>query len=997
MNTISSATIRPCQWVAVIGVVLLQCASAFAQVRAVGTITGRVSNAATGAFLEGAEVSVETGASVLTSRDGSFSLNDMSPGGHVLRVHYTGLEVATKSADVLAGQTAQVSVALSSGVYQLEAFTVSADRAGNAASITKQRNADNVKNVVSMDAFGAVADGNIGNFLVRLPGVSADLDGGEVSSIGIRGTPPDVNTLSVDGARTGNATAGFLGLAGDRAPNIDQIPAEFIKEIEVSKAPRPEDPVDSIGGGVNLITKSALDFDRNLLSYRVGVNHNGHRSDLPQFTPNAAISYFTRLREKRDIGMALSLSYTDVISPRDRVDMQRVEPDGRNTQARTLADANRRLRVGAGVKFDYRLNERGTVYLKLQSNYFKFDRPNNPIRAAVSGGRRVADYSRVSRDQIEAGVVPRASDNQAAGVAPGFTHTFTELLNASWSQQVTDNTVETRTYVVELGGTIKMPADQKLIAQATFSPSRSSQDYSDLVATMGTGIGMTVDTRRDLRKPTFTQTYGPSIAYGSNFDLYTATYSVRPEKTEETVTGLKLDYVKDLFSPALPLQFKTGVNWREQYRWGGLRGAASNYRFVGADRVAGVNPATRLNDDNLRQFVRAAPNTPVEVMGHNPWPALDGIDIAAVNRAFASNPSWFLQTSFASQDQSKITEDVSAGYAQTRLQLGRVTSLLAGVRYERTDVEATANFTDLRKPGAAKITRQRDYDNYFPSVHLRHELRPGLVGRASYSTGMGRPRLTEMYPVTSVSYTAGGSGTVSQNDPGLRPQYSKNYDVAMEYYFEPAGVLSVGWFRKDITDYLFRGETDIGAGPNNGFNGDYDGFTLRTTLNAGKAKIEGLEFNYSQSLVMLPKPFNGLSIYANYTRLKSAGTFAEGVTELGGFVPQTINSGITYRWRKFLFRTAANYQSAYLRSRTSPSGAAAEADSWNYQWYRPLLRFDLNFQYSISERYALFFDVINVGDRWLTWFTGPNISYPSRVRIVDTYGRRMNLGISGRF
>jgi iron complex outermembrane recepter protein len=254
-----------------------------------------------------------------------------------------------------------------------------------------------------------------------------------------------------------------------------------------------------------------------------------------------------------------------------------------------------------------------------------------------------------------------------------------------------------------------------------------------------------------------------------------------------------------------------------------------------------------------------------------------------------------------------------------------------------------------------------------------------------------------MYPVTSVSYAAGDTGTVSQNDPGLHPQYAKNYDLSIEYYFEPAGVISAGVFRKDITDFLYRGEREIGAGPNNGFNGDYNGFTLRTTTNAGKAKIEGFEFNYSQSLVRLPKPFNGLSVYANYTQLKSSGTFAEGVTELGGFVPKTINSGITYKWRKFLFRTAANYQSAYLRSRTAPSGAAADADSWNYQWYRPLLRVDMNFQYSISERYSIFFDVINVGDRWLTWFTGPNVSYTSRVRIVDTYGRRFNLGLSGRF
>jgi TonB-dependent receptor len=513
---------------------------------------------------------------------------------------------------------------------------------------------------------------------------------------------------------------------------------------------------------------------------------------------------------------------------------------------------------------------------------------------------------------------------------------------------------------------------------------------------MGTGIGMAVDTRRDLRTPTYTQTYGPSVAFGSNFDLYTATYTVRPEKTEETLGGAKLDYVKDVVLRGLPVQFKSGVNWRSQNRWGGLRGTASSYRFVGPDRVAGLNAATRLNDDNIRQFVRATPNTPVEVRGHHPWPALDAIDIGAINRAFAANPAWFTQTATAAQDLSEITEEVSAGYARGKVQFGH-TAVLAGVRYEKTAIDGSANFTDPRKTGVTRTSRHRDYDDYFPSVHLRHEVWPGLVARASYSTGMGRPRLTEMYPVTTVSYSAGDTGVVSQNDPGLRPQYAKNLDASLEYYFEPAGVLSAGVFRKDITDYLYRGEREIGAGPGNGFNGDYEGFTLRTTLNSGKARIEGLELNYSQSFVRLPRPFNGLGVYANYTRLTSAGTFAEGVIELGGFVPQTFNSGISYKWRGLQARAAANYQSAYLRSRTAPSGAAADADIWNYQWYRPLLRVDLNVQYAFSERYAIYADVINVGDRWLTWFTGPTVAYTSRVRIVDTYGRRINVGLSGRF
>ena len=52
---------------------------AFAQA-ATGTITGRVANAVTGGYLEGAEVSVAGAAAVLTDRNGGFTLTGVAAG-----------------------------------------------------------------------------------------------------------------------------------------------------------------------------------------------------------------------------------------------------------------------------------------------------------------------------------------------------------------------------------------------------------------------------------------------------------------------------------------------------------------------------------------------------------------------------------------------------------------------------------------------------------------------------------------------------------------------------------------------------------------------------------------------------------------------------------------------------------------------------------------------------------------------------------------------------
>jgi hypothetical protein len=115
-------------------------------------------------------------------------------------------------------------------------------------------------------------------------------------------------------------------------------------------------PADSIGGTTNLVTKSALDFKDDVLTYRVGLNYNAFRDDLQNPTPNAALTYLTRVGRERDLGLALSLSYTDTEAPRDRVQTVRNQPDGRATRPAACRNVQRarahggrtRVRLSAG-------------------------------------------------------------------------------------------------------------------------------------------------------------------------------------------------------------------------------------------------------------------------------------------------------------------------------------------------------------------------------------------------------------------------------------------------------------------------------------------------------------------------------------------------------------------------------------------------------------------------------------------------------------------------
>ena len=163
-----------------------------------GVISGNVSNRGTGAYLEGATVRVEgTDTEARTERDGSFRLA-VPAGDHTVVVSYTGLDAQRAPVAVSAGATVVRDFELTTQIYQLARVVVAGEREGHALAITRQRQAPNVKNVVSADSFGSLA-GNPADLLEHLPGVTSDRVGGDVRFLQIRGVDGDLNSVQLDG------------------------------------------------------------------------------------------------------------------------------------------------------------------------------------------------------------------------------------------------------------------------------------------------------------------------------------------------------------------------------------------------------------------------------------------------------------------------------------------------------------------------------------------------------------------------------------------------------------------------------------------------------------------------------------------------------------------------------------------------------------------------------------------------------------------------------
>jgi TonB-dependent receptor len=148
-------------------------------------------------------------------------------------------------------------------------------------------------------------------------------------------------------------------------------------------------------------------------------------------------------------------------------------------------------------------------------------------------------------------------------------------------------------------------------------------------------------------------------------------------------------------------------------------------------------------------------------------------------------------------------------------------NLVVGARYEQTDVNSvnlqlipTAllwqddnDFQVVRSTVFTPVEGGGSYNNLLPNLDFDIGLSDSLKGRFSYSKTIARAG----YGTLTAGQTAGGAGgsTINgfqpngnQNNPGILPLESDNFDISMEYYFSDTGYVSAGFFQKNVENFI---------------------------------------------------------------------------------------------------------------------------------------------------------------------------------------------------
>ena len=300
-------------------------------------------------------------------------------------------------------------------------------------------------------------------------------------------------------------------------------------------------------------------------------------------------------------------------------------------------------------------------------------------------------------------------------------------------------------------------------------------------------------------------------------------------------------------------------------------------------------------------------------------------------------------------DNNTVKEDIMSLYGMATMDGeigGFEANLVVGLRYEKTDVESISlqsvpeqiiwlsdnDFRIQLGSGTDALSEKHSYEALLPNIDLSVNLTDDLKARFSYSMTLARPAYNQMYTATSIGAPSrptylGGQGSGSRGNAALDPLESNNFDLSLEYYYGESSMVSVGYYRKDVDNFVGTQQVSQNLfgllDPTSGQAGTVSGDAIAELESRG---IEVTERNYFTMTALLSNPdaFPGGAddfeegqafaddVFANY----SVGPVA-GDPNMLFEVTQPVNnqsariSGYELAWQHFFGESGFGYQANF--------------------------------------------------------------------------------------
>jgi len=843
-------------------IVLMLSATALSYAQTSGIITGHVVDSESGEYLPGASVMVQgTTIGVATDLQGQFRIANVPTGKFTLVVRFMGYEQYSSDVVVRAGSIITIDVKLRVSYVSMEDVVVLGLRQGATKALSVQREASNIKNVVSKEQMENYPDQNVAEVLQRMPGVYIQRSEGDGRFALIRGTEPRLNTVTVNGdpmATNRNQ---------QRYSQLDIISTNQIASIEVNKTLTPDMDANSIAGSVNIISRSAFDYPGTSLKVAAS---SGYADLVGKPLWGGDVSYSARFGEENNLGVAANIYWDQKnkgINQMEPVWGQRVDVNKNNIPfalAEVILEDLEIVhhRYGAGGSIEYRLDNNNRFYAKLLGS--EFDDEYNRARARIRIDRGTylnptgtliqnAQIVRESKWHIEKhrqinysvggeNHFGKLSLDYNFGYSYGAVNTKPDVVS-TWTHGSKfnlaldlSNTNYPKWAVTNLASTV--PNDPTLYGSPSF-------DYRNFHASNSYTVGKT------------------NIALPYDFMGYYATVKA----------GLKYTHA-----------FKDNGDTHMTYAW------------------KGTSPLT------LNQFLSGRNNN--DFMDGNYVYGPQG-DNAAIKDFVEQN--LYNSTIFPGTDITwdglgttyEVRENVMAYYLMTDVTFGNLTAI-AGFRHEFINATQDGYKLVFDSKGAfssiTPVSTSLNYNALFPMVNLKYNLGEMTKARLAVAKTTSRPNFWDLVPYF---YIQDKGLSIRAGNPDLLPTYAYNVDFSGEHYFSGIGIASIGCFYKSLKDITFSKTFVIQSGT-------YAGYTEQMVVNGGDADLYGVELNWQQELTFLPGFLSGFGISANYCHTWAKANLVGREGFLPGQAGDIANIALAYEKGGFKARLSYQYQGKYL-------------------------------------------------------------------------------------
>ncbi len=727
-------------------------------------------------------------------------------------------------------------------------------RASLKANMDIKRDSAGVVDAITAEDMGKFPDTNLAESLQRITGVSISRSNGEGSQVTVRGFGPEYNLVTLNGRQmpTHNGT--------NRSFDFADLASEGISAVEVYKTGQANVPTGGIGSSINIITSRPLENPGFKASAGVKLVADssitlGDEELTPEFS-----GIFSNTFLNDTLGVSLS-----AVAQNRKGGQAAATVGGWNTTVPTKSEWTRRI-GDAGHLNIVNLPE-DTLVSKPQSMAyslanFESDRvngmlnvqwaPTETITATVdyvyssmivesrysdlsswfNGGNR--DRTSSWNTVIDGNATPLFYAEEEKGVTDyamgtGYNKDRNKSnsagLNIEW--QATDSLVLELDHHSSTSEAGSMDPRSGSITISSFNRLKTTGHFGGEMGVLEIDLGTLDDgSARPLYKEDMIIT-GSQFGNGrSNMEIEATRLLGTFDFSESTSIdfGVEINEVSNRSVGALV----------ESGTWGGITDIEGDLVDVleRRDIASQLDGIANFDDErqqtefftaNLEDLIEIA-ETNIASGRYTPNSSQQSTfgecgtaycDIAGKNVAWDSD----LQT----------TEETKAAYFQVNHATefnAMPINLRAGLRYEETEISSAgvvpkyegvtwtnaANEFMISATEPQSVDEVGAYDLLLPNLDFDISVTDDMVLRASVSKTVTRPNYAQIKGGTTLAGLSfkglqnSGGTTAAGGNPGLKPIESTNYDLSAEWYYGEGSYVSLGYFKKDVVDFIANGE-----------------------------------------------------------------------------------------------------------------------------------------------------------------------------------------------